>query len=72
VNKDILKGKWAQVKGDVRNWWPEFSEEDVDSIQGDAEKLIGKLQEKFLYGRERAEQELNDFLGIPDNERRTA
>ena len=70
MNKDILKGKWAQFKGDVRSWWGELTDDDVDAIQGDFEKFIGKLQEKYGYGRERAEQELSDFLSTPDNERR--
>ena len=71
MNKDVLKTRWAEVKGEIQNWWSDLTAEDVESIQGDKEKLIGKLQERYLYGRERAEQELNDFLGIPD-ERRTA
>ncbi len=70
MNKDILKGKWLQVKGDVRQWWGKMTDDDVDQIQGDVEKFIGKLQELYGYGREQAEKELNDFLGVPDNERR--
>ena len=70
MNKDILKGKWLQVKGDVRSWWGKFTDDDVDEIQGNVEKFIGKLQERYGYGREQAEQELNDFLRMPDRERR--
>ena len=70
MNKDILKGKWLQVKGDVRKWWGHLTDDDVDMIQGDAEKFVGKLQERYGYGREQAENELNDFLRLPDNERR--
>lgn len=70
MNKDILKGKWLQVKGDVRGWWGKLTDDDVDVIQGDAEKFIGKLQERYGYGREQAEKEVNDFLAMPDNERR--
>ena len=70
MSKDILKGKWLQVKGDVRNWWGKMTDDDVDQIQGNIEKFIGKLQERYGYGREQAEQELNDFLRLPDNERK--
>jgi uncharacterized protein YjbJ (UPF0337 family) len=72
VNRDVFKKRWAEIKGDIRSWWSDLTDEDVESIKGDSEKLIGKLQERYLYGRERAEQELNDFLGMPDGERRTA
>ena len=69
LNKEILKGKWLQTKGDVRNWWGRLTEEDVDQIQGDTEKFIGKLQEHYGFGREQAEKEVEDFLMMPDRER---
>ena len=72
MKKEILKGKWLQVKGDVRRWWGKLTEDEVDQIQGDVEKFIGKLQEHYGFGREQAEQELNNFLAMPDNERRRA
>jgi uncharacterized protein YjbJ (UPF0337 family) len=70
MNRDILKGKWLQVKGDVRSWWGKVTDDDVDQIQGDAEKFIGKLQERYGYGREEAERELDEFLNLPDEQRR--
>jgi uncharacterized protein YjbJ (UPF0337 family) len=70
VNKDILKGKWLQVKGDVRNWWGKLTDDDVDQIQGDSERFIGKLQERYGYGREQAESEVDNFLNMPDDKRR--
>ena len=73
MNKDILKGKWVQVKGDIRSWWGKITDDDVNQIQGDIEKFIGKLQERYGYGREQAEKELNEFLTRPqDRRRRTA
>ena len=73
MNKDILKGKWIQVKGDIRSWWGKITDDDVNQIQGDIEKFIGKLQERYGYGREQAEKELNEFLTRPqDRRRRTA
>jgi uncharacterized protein YjbJ (UPF0337 family) len=69
VNKEILKGKWLMVKADVRTWWDRMTDEDVDQIQGDAERFISKLQERYEYGREQAEKELDDFLIMPDRER---
>ena len=49
MNKDILKGKWIRVKGDIRIWWGKVTGGDVNQIQGDTEKFIGKLQERYGY-----------------------
>ncbi len=70
MEKDILKGKWRQIREDIRGRWGNLTDDDVDMIQGDNEKFIGKLQERYGWGRERAEKELNDFLRLPDNLRR--
>ena len=33
-------------------------------------QTVGKLQERYGYGREQAEKEMNDFLTTPDDQRR--
>jgi len=66
MNSDILKGKWKQLKGSARKKWGELTDDDFDKIQGDGERLIGLLQEKYGYGRERAESEINEFLYSTD------
>jgi uncharacterized protein YjbJ (UPF0337 family) len=70
MNKDMLKGKWMQMKGDVRGWWGRLTDDDVTQIQGDAEKMIGKLQERYGYSREMAEEEVTEFLNTPEGQRR--
>ena len=74
MNNDILKGRWNQVKGEIRTKWAKLTDNDMMQIQGEAEKLIGKLQERYGYKREQAEKELNDFLNAPAGQqpRRTA
>jgi uncharacterized protein YjbJ (UPF0337 family) len=47
-----------------------MTDDDVDQIQGDTERFVGKLQERYGYGREQAELELNNFLRLPDHGRR--
>ena len=62
MNSDILKGKWTQLKGDIRSRWGKLTDDDLTQIKGEAEKLIGKLQERYGYDREKAEKELDEFL----------
>jgi uncharacterized protein YjbJ (UPF0337 family) len=62
MNPDILKGKWMQMKGSVRSKWGKLTDNDLTEIQGDAERMIGKLQERYGYNREQAEKEINAFM----------
>ena len=73
MNTDILSGKWKQVKGDLRTQWGKLTDDDITQIEGDTEKMLGKLQERYGYARQQAEKELNDFLNAPEKRpRRTA
>lgn len=59
---DILTGKWNQLKGDVKKWWGDLSDDDLTYINGDRQKLYGKLQERYGWDRMRAETEVNRKL----------
>ncbi len=61
MNADTLKGQWHQVKGEVKTQWGKLTDNDLDQIAGQSEKLIGKLQERYGYQRDRAEREVRDF-----------
>jgi uncharacterized protein YjbJ (UPF0337 family) len=58
MNRDTLKGQWTQLKGQLRKQWGKLTDDEVDQIQGNAEILMGKLQERYGYSREQAEQEI--------------
>ncbi len=72
MNPEILKGRWNQLRGEIRTRWGKLTDDDLTQIQGHAEKMIGKLQERYGYKREQAEKEINDFLNASSGTRRTA
>jgi hypothetical protein len=39
-----------------------LTDDDLDRTEGDAEKLIGRVQERYGYQREEAKREVDDFL----------
>ena len=55
----ILKGKWSQIKGDAKTWWGELTDDELTKVDGEYDKLVGLLQEKYGYTRERAETEID-------------
>lgn len=62
MNSDILKGKWRQLKGELQNQWGKLTNDDLDRIEGNAEKLAGALQERYGYERDEAQREVDRFL----------
>lgn len=66
MNNDVLKGKWLQMKGEVRRQWGKLTDDDVSQIEGSSEKLIGKLQERYGYARDQAEREYDAWVKQAD------
>ena len=62
MNADVLKGKWMQVKGEVKSKWGKLTDDDLDRVEGDTEKLIGRVQERYGYARDDAKREVDAFL----------
>ena len=58
MNSDWLKGQWHQVKGEVKNQWGKLTDDDLLRIEGNSEKLIGSIQQRYGYERARAEEEV--------------
>jgi uncharacterized protein YjbJ (UPF0337 family) len=61
MNWDTLKGQWRQFTGKVKEKWGDLTDDDVDQIAGKKDVLVGKLQEKYGYARDKAEKEADEF-----------
>jgi len=62
MNWDQIKGDWKQLKGTVRERWGELTNDDVDRVAGEREQLIGRLQKRYGIARDKAEQQVDDFV----------
>ncbi|HYB44655.1 MAG TPA: CsbD family protein [Candidatus Methylomirabilis sp.] len=62
MNKDILEGKWKELKSKVKEQWGKLTDDDLDRVEGQSERLIGLLQQRYGYAREKAEQEYKQFV----------
>ena len=60
MNKDILQGQWKQIRGEMKAWWGKLTDNDLDRVAGKFDVLVGILQERYGYSRERAANEVED------------
>jgi uncharacterized protein YjbJ (UPF0337 family) len=61
MNTDTVQGKWKQAKGLVKQRWGKLTDDDLTSLSGKKDELIGKLQERYGYTREQATLEADDW-----------
>ena len=62
MNSDTLAGQWKQLKGLVKARWARLTDNDLLNAEGNYDRLVGCLQERYGYERDRAEQELDAWL----------
>ncbi len=61
MNTDIIKGKWKQLNGQLKQQWGKLTDDDLTSAEGDRDYLAGKLQERYGVTKDAAEQQVRDF-----------
>ncbi len=62
MNSDELQGKWKQLKGAARQQFGKLTDDDVEMIAGQRERLVGKLQERYGYLRDEAQRKADEWL----------
>jgi uncharacterized protein YjbJ (UPF0337 family) len=52
MNEDRLKGKWNQIKGEMKKKWAKLTDDDLLYGEGHIDKMIGRIQERTGEGKE--------------------
>jgi len=63
MDSDRIKGKWHQLKGEIKRRWGKVTDNDLTEAEGDMEKLVGKIQERTGERREAIEKWLDSQSG---------
>lgn len=61
MNWDTVKGNWHQVKGSVKAEWGRITDDELEQIAGEHEKLVGLIQERYGIARAEAERQIDSF-----------
>jgi uncharacterized protein YjbJ (UPF0337 family) len=59
---DPLKDQWEQLRPQLHSWWDRLTEADLMQIDGQKDRLISIVQQRYGYPRERAQQEVERRL----------
>ncbi|HEX9295518.1 MAG TPA: CsbD family protein [Polyangiaceae bacterium] len=57
--QDVFKGQWKELRGKIKEWWGDLTDDDVQRIDGNQDKLVGTLQQRYGYAKDRALSEVS-------------
>lgn len=61
MNNDTISGQWKQLGGQIKKQWGKLTDDDLKVVEGNAQMLAGRLQERYGLAREEAEKQVRDF-----------
>ena len=62
MNWDQIKSEWREAKGKLRSKWGKLTDDDLEQIGGKKDVLIGRLQRRYGWKKDQAEQSLDEYL----------
>jgi uncharacterized protein YjbJ (UPF0337 family) len=61
MDNDRIAGNWKQVKGKVKEQWGKLTDDDLDVVDGRAEQLVGRIQERYGIAKDAARKEYDGW-----------
>lgn len=61
MNWDRIEGNWKQFKGQIKEQWGRFTDDELDIVAGKRDQFLGKLQEKYGLTKDEAQRQLLEF-----------
>ena len=61
MNWDTIAGNWKQMKGSLRERWGKLTDDELDQLAGQRDKLVGKIQERDGCARDDADKQVREW-----------
>jgi uncharacterized protein YjbJ (UPF0337 family) len=68
MNWDRVEGKWKQASGKVKEKWGKLTDDDLQTIAGKRDQLVGRIQERYGIARDVAEKQVEEFSKAYDTD----
>ena len=62
MNWDQLEGQWAQLKGQVKAKWGKLTDDDLTTLAGKRQALVGKVKERYGIVEEQATKQVDEWI----------
>lgn len=62
MNEDVIKGKWTELKGEIKTQWGNMTDDELDKSNGNIVSIIGLIQQKYGAKKEEVQEQLNGLM----------
>ena len=61
MNWDQIAGQWKQLEGQAKSKWAKLTDDDMKSLAGKKDALVGKIQQRYGIAKEEAEKQVSEW-----------
>jgi uncharacterized protein YjbJ (UPF0337 family) len=69
MNDDVFKGKWMQLKGQIKEKWGQLTDDDLDTVDGQRDQLVGRIQERYGLAKDEVNRQLDSLIATEEPRR---
>ena len=62
MNDDVFKGKWMQFKGQIKEKWGQLTDDDLNTVDGQRDQLVGRIQERYGLAKDEVNTQLDALI----------
>lgn len=62
LNEDTIKGKWNEIKGEIRTQWGNMTEDELEKSSGNMTSIAGLIQQRYGAKKEEVQAKLEGIL----------
>ncbi len=62
MNWESVEGNWLEMKGKLRQQWGKLTDQDLESIGGAKDRLLGALKQRYGMEADKAHQEIDRWV----------
>ena len=66
MDSNRIEGSWEQLKGKAKQQWGNLTDNELTQIGGKKDELMGRLQARYGYSKDKAKQEVESWLESVD------
>jgi uncharacterized protein YjbJ (UPF0337 family) len=69
MNDDVFKGKWLQLKGQIKEKWGQLTDDELDQAAGQKDQIVGRIQERYGLAKDEATRQLDALIATEEPRR---
>lgn len=63
MNRDVINGKWSEIKGEIRKMWGNITGDELEKSKGNLTSIAGLIQQRYGQKKEHVLAQFDGIIG---------